>query len=130
MRVDVTSFGFKRGVPRVVDVLLDARFLPNPHWVPELRPRTGLDPSVRAYVLDQPDAAAFLEKVTDLLDFLLPRYEAEGKSYLTIAIGCTGGRHRSVVLAEALGAHLRRGGVEVTVHHRDAELEDHEAHRH
>ena len=129
MRVDVTSFGFKRGVPSVVDLLFDARFLPNPHWVPELRPLTGLDAEVRTYVLGQEDAAAFLGKVTDLLDFLVPRYVAEGKSYLTIGVGCTGGRHRSVALAEAIGTHLAEQGVEVTVHHRDAGSESDEARR-
>ena len=130
MRIDVTSFGFKRGTPRVVDLLFDARFLPNPHWVPELRALTGLDPEVRDYVFAQEDAAVFLEHVTGLLDFLIPRYEAEGKSYLTIGIGCTGGRHRSVALAEAIGAHLAERDVESTVHHRDAGLAADEAHRH
>jgi RNase adapter protein RapZ len=119
MRVDVTSFGFKRGVPRVVDVMFDVRFLPNPHWVPELRAQTGLDDDVRAYVLSNPEAVEFLDKVKDLLDFLIPRYADEGKSYLTIAIGCTGGQHRSVALAEAVGAHLVESGVDTTVHHRD-----------
>lgn len=120
MRVDVTSFGFKRGVPRVVDLLFDARFLPNPHWVPELRPQTGRDADVRDYVFSHDDAVVFLERVNELIDFLLPRYDAEGKSYLTVGIGCTGGRHRSVALAEAVAAHLREEGVDVTVHHRDA----------
>ncbi len=130
MRVDVTSFGFKRGVPRVVDLLLDTRFLPNPHWVPELRDLTGLDGAVREYVLTQSDAEEFLDRITGLLDFLVPRYEAEGKSYLTIGVGCTGGRHRSVAIAEALREHLTAGGVDVTVHHRDAGLGMDEAHRH
>jgi UPF0042 nucleotide-binding protein len=119
MRVDVTSFGFKRGIPRVVDLMFDVRFLPNPHWIPELRPQTGLDDPVRDYVLGHPEAGAFLAKVTDLLDFLIPQYEAEGKSYLTIAVGCTGGRHRSVALAEAIGRHLNEHGVDTAVHHRD-----------
>lgn len=130
MRVDVTSFGFKRGTPRVVDLLFDARFLPNPHWVPELRELTGLDTAVRDYVFEHADAETFLERVNELLGFLIPRYEAEGKSYLTIGIGCTGGRHRSVALAEAIGAHLSQQDVEVTVHHRDAGLSTNEAHRH
>jgi UPF0042 nucleotide-binding protein len=119
MRVDVTSFGFKRGIPRVVDLMFDVRFLPNPHWVPELQPQTGLDAEVREYVFGHAEAGAFLVKVNDLLDFLIPQYEAEGKSYLTIAIGCTGGRHRSVALAEAIGRHLRDRGVDTAVHHRD-----------
>jgi UPF0042 nucleotide-binding protein len=120
MRIDVVSFGFKKGVPRVVDVLFDVRFLPNPHWVPELRPRTGLESDVKGYVLGQSDATEFLSKVDELLDFLVPRYEAEGKSYLTIGVGCTGGRHRSVALAEEIGSRLSAGGdIDVSVHHRD-----------
>lgn len=119
MRVDITSFGFKKGVPRVVDLLLDVRFLPNPHWVPELRPFTGLDDEVRAYVLDSEDAGEFVAKTVDMLEFLLPRYEAEGKKYLTIAIGCTGGQHRSVALAEEFAARLEGHDVDITVSHRD-----------
>ncbi len=119
MRVDVSSFGFKRGTPRVVDLMFDVRFLPNPHWEPELRPLTGLDDAVRRYVFSYQEAGEFLAKTADMLDFLLPHYEAEGKSYLTIAVGCTGGRHRSVALAEAIGAHLRETGVDTSVHHRD-----------
>lgn len=119
MRVDVTSFGFKRGVPRVVDLMFDVRFLPNPHWVAELRSQTGLDAEVRDYVFSHPEAEEFLAKVEGLLDFLIPLYEVEGKSYLTIAIGCTGGKHRSVALAGAIGAHLAATGVETAVHHRD-----------
>lgn len=129
MRVDVSSFGFKRGVPRVVDLLFDARFLPNPHWVPGLRRLTGLDDAVRSYVFDSSDAREFMARITNLLDFLIPRYEAEGKSYLSIGVGCTGGRHRSVAIAEAIGDHLEDRGVDVTVHHRDADVGD-AAHRH
>ena len=121
MRVDVSSFGFKRGTPRVVDLMFDVRFLPNPHWEPELRPQTGLDDPVRDYVFSHAEAGEFLEKTSDMLDFLLPLYEAEWKSYLTIAIGCTGGRHRSVALAEAIAAHLTNSGVDTTVHHRDVD---------
>jgi UPF0042 nucleotide-binding protein len=121
MRVDVSSFGFKRGTPRVVDLMFDVRFLPNPHWEPELRSLTGLDDPVREYVFSHAEAGEFLDKTSDLLDFLLPHYEAEGKSYLTIAVGCTGGRHRSVALAEAIGAHLSNNGVDTTVHHRDVD---------
>lgn len=123
MHIDVVSFGFKRGVPRVVDVLFDVRFLPNPHWRPDLRPLTGLDDDVSGYVLSNTDAADFLERTGDLLKFLVPRYEAEGKSYLTIGIGCTGGRHRSVAIAEALAKGLRAESIEVEVHHRDVEDE-------
>lgn len=128
MQIDVTSFGFKRGVPAVVDLLFDARFLPNPHWQPELRPLTGLDESVRDYVFSHAEADVFLSKVVDLLDFVIPQYESEGKAYLTIGVGCTGGRHRSVALAEAIGAHLRGAGGDVTVHHRDAGLGEDHAH--
>jgi UPF0042 nucleotide-binding protein len=119
MRVDVMSFGFKRGMPRVADLMFDVRFLPNPHWIPELRPETGLDDSVRDYVFSHAEAAEFLDKVTGLLEFLIPLYEAEGKSYLTIAIGCTGGRHRSVALTEAIAARLAGRGVATVTHHRD-----------
>jgi RNase adapter protein RapZ len=119
MRVDVTSFGFKRGIPRVADLMFDVRFLPNPHWIAELRPKTGLDDEVREYVFSHDEASTFLSKVTDLLDFLIPEYEAEGKSYVTIGIGCTGGKHRSVAMAEAIGSHLSEQGFETAVHHRD-----------
>ncbi len=121
MRVDVTSFGFKRGVPTVVDLLFDVRFLPNPHWVPELRGQTGLDPAVRDYVFAHDEATEFLERATSLLEFLIPHYEAEGKSYLTIGVGCTGGRHRSVALAEAIAERLKERGIHTSVRHRDVE---------
>lgn len=119
MRVDVVSFGFKKGLPRVVDLLFDVRFLPNPHWVPELQPFTGLDEPVRDYVLGQPDADQFMEQAQNMLEFLLPRYQREGKAYLTIGIGCTGGKHRSVAIAEAIAAHLRVRDIEVSIRHRD-----------
>lgn len=119
LRVDVISFGFKKGTPRVVDLLLDVRFLPNPHWVPELRPLTGHDVPVRDHVLRADDAVVFVEKSMDLLRFLLPRYEAEGKAYLTVGIGCTGGRHRSVALANELGRLLRDEGFDANVSHRE-----------
>ena len=102
-----------------MDLMFDVRFLPNPHWVPELKPQTGLDDDVREYVFSHPEAGQFLDRVTEMLDFLIPHYEREGKSYLTIAIGCTGGRHRSVALAEAIGAHLEAIGVDTAVRHRD-----------
>jgi UPF0042 nucleotide-binding protein len=121
MRVSVTSFGYKHGIPRDVDLLFDVRFLPNPHWVPSLRPLSGLDGPVREYVLALPDASGFLTRVEDLLDFLIPRFEEEGKSYLSIGIGCTGGHHRSVVLTEELGKWLESRGVSASVWHRDIE---------
>ncbi len=121
MRVSVMSFGFKHGTPRDVDLLFDVRFLPNPHWVPELRPLPGTAEPVARYVLRHPDAEAFLERVDDLLEFLIPRYQAEGKSYLSIAVGCTGGHHRSVALAEAIGRRLAGREIDVTVRHRDVE---------
>lgn len=119
MRVDIVTFGFKRGVPRVIDLLFDVRFLPNPHWVPLLREQTGLDEAVRDYVLSREDSAAFVRHLTAMLDFLIPRYEAEGKSYLTIGIGCTGGKHRSVAIAEEIVQSVAADDLDVTVHHRD-----------
>jgi UPF0042 nucleotide-binding protein len=124
LRVDVISFGFKRGTPRVVDVLFDVRFIPNPHWIPELRPLTGHDVAVRDHVLSTEDAVEFVDKSMDLLRFLLPRYEAEGKAYLTVGIGCTGGRHRSVALAEELTRLLRAEGFDANVTHRDTPASD------
>jgi RNase adapter protein RapZ len=119
MVVNVVSFGFKNGTPRDADMLLDVRFLPNPHWVDELRPLTGMDSPVRDYVLGQPDTAEFLQRTQGLFDFLIPAFRREGKHYLTVAIGCTGGKHRSVVLSQVLADHLRTLGVAVQVDHRD-----------
>lgn len=120
MQVSVVSFGFKNGVPRVVDLVYDVRFLPNPHWVPELRALNGLDREVREHVFGAPDAEEFLARVESMLDFLIPRYAGEGKTYLTIGVGCTGGHHRSVAIAEAMADWLReRGDVDVSVRHRD-----------
>lgn len=119
MHVDVISFGFKKGLPRVVDLLFDVRFLPNPHWVPELEPHTGLDEPVRRYVFDQEDTGTFIDKAWDMLEYLVPRYANEGKSYLTIGIGCTGGRHRSVAIAEELANRLNGLDIDVIVRHRD-----------
>jgi UPF0042 nucleotide-binding protein len=119
MQMSVLSFGFKHGVPRDVDNMFDCRFLPNPHWVAELRPLTGLDQPVRDYVLGQPEAAELLERLDDLLGFLVPNYIKEGKAHLTIAIGCTGGQHRSVTLAEEVAVRLRARGYSPAVHHRD-----------
>ncbi len=119
MATTVMSFGYKHGLPIDVDIVLDCRFLPNPHWVEELRPRTGLDADVRAYVLGQTEASVFLDRLDHLLDLLMPAYVKEGKSYLTIALGCTGGRHRSVAIAEEVAINLRRRGFDPRVQHRD-----------
>ena len=119
LQVAVTSFGFKYGTPRDADLVFDVRFLPNPHWVDELRPLPGTDDRVREYVSGQPQYAAFLERLTSLLDVTVPGYLSEGKSYLTIAVGCTGGRHRSVVASEALAAYFRNHGLPVSLTHRD-----------
>ncbi len=123
MHVNVVSFGYKHGLPIDVDLVFDCRFLANPHWVEELRPCTGLDESVRDYVLARPETRPFLEQVDNLLELTLPGYEREGKAYLSIGVGCTGGRHRSVVVAEQLGENLRAHGYRVAVHHRDVERE-------
>jgi RNase adapter protein RapZ len=119
MQTTLMSFGYKHGLPIDVDLVFDCRFLPNPHWVDELRPQTGLDPDVRGYVLRFPQTGEFLARLEDLLDLLLPAYVQEGKSYLTIALGCTGGRHRSVAIAEELARVLRRRGFDPAVTHRD-----------
>ena len=121
MRTAVTSFGYKHGIPLDVDLVFDCRFLPNPHWEAELRPLTGFDEPVRNYVLGQPETAEFLRRLDDLLELLLPAYVKEGKAYLTVAVGCTGGRHRSVVLAEEIGKHIAERGYAPTVNHRDVE---------
>ena len=121
MQVSVMSFGYKHGIPLDVDLVFDCRFLPNPHWVDELRPLTGLDPAVRDYVVDQPETQQFLDRLRDLLQLLLPAYVKEGKAYLTVAVGCTGGRHRSVVLAEELIELLTDLGYDPSVTHRDVE---------
>lgn len=121
MQTTVMSFGYKHGLPLDADVVLDCRFLPNPHWVDELRPLTGLDDGVRAYVLGQPAARDFLANVERMLVPLVPAYVSEGKAYLTIALGCTGGRHRSVVMSEEVARLLRRHGLPANVVHRDVE---------
>ena len=121
--VTVVSFGFRYGIPTHADLVLDVRFLPNPFFIPELKPFPGTDPRVASFVLGQPDAKAFLERLNDLLGFLLPRYRSEGKTYLTIAIGCTGGKHRSVALAGALTERLEASGQPVRLWHRDVEKE-------
>ena len=121
--VTVVSFGFRFGIPTHADMVLDVRFLPNPFFIPELKPFPGTDRRVSEFVLGQPDARAFLDRLAELLAFLLPRYRAEGKSYLTIAIGCTGGKHRSVAVAAALTARLEADGQPVRLWHRDVEKE-------
>ena len=119
MHTSVVSFGYKHGIPLDVDTVIDCRFLPNPHWVDALRPMTGLDQDVREYVLAQPETSLFLDRLGDLLDLLLPAYVREGKSYFTIAVGCTGGNHRSVVLAQEIAALMEARAFAPTVHHRD-----------
>jgi UPF0042 nucleotide-binding protein len=121
--VTVVSFGFRFGIPTHADMVLDVRFLPNPYFVPELKPFPGTDPKVAEFVLGQPDAKAFLERLSELCGFLLPRYRSEGKSYLTLAIGCTGGKHRSVALAGALAERLEAAGQPVRLWHRDVDKE-------
>jgi RNase adapter protein RapZ len=123
LTLSVTSFGFKHGTPLDVDTLLDVRFLPNPHYDPNLRPLTGHDAPVRNAVLGSEDCETFLRKTCDLLSFLIPRYDAEGKTYFTLGIGCTGGRHRSVAIVEELARRLgeETTGVDMFVRHRDVE---------
>jgi UPF0042 nucleotide-binding protein len=113
------SFGFKYGIPVDADVVLDARFLPNPHWVDSLREHTGLDPDVRDYVVETPAAASFLVEASKLLDIMKEGYLREGKRYVTVAVGCTGGKHRSVALAEEVASGLASAGIESVVVHRD-----------
>jgi UPF0042 nucleotide-binding protein len=119
LRATVVSFGFKYGLPVDADVVLDARFLPNPHWVDGLREHTGLDADVRDYVIGNPDAVSFMEESGRLLDVMSRGYLREGKRYVTIAVGCTGGKHRSVALAEEVAARLSGQGIEPMVVHRD-----------
>jgi UPF0042 nucleotide-binding protein len=117
--VSCLSFGFKNGVPLDADMVFDVRFLPNPHFVPEFRRLTGLDPKVAAYVRKFPQTKEFLARVTELMLYLLPHYVEEGKSYLTVAFGCTGGQHRSVMMVEEIAAKLQRAGYQVKALHRD-----------
>jgi len=119
LQVAVESFGFKHGLPLDADIVMDVRFLPNPHWDDALRPLTGHDPQVRDYVLETAAGSSFVDQFDALLTTLLPQYEAEGRSYLTVAVGCTGGRHRSVAVAEEMAARLRSRGVAVNARHRD-----------
>ena len=119
LRINVVSFGYKNGLPVDADLVVDCRFLTNPHWVPELRPMSGLDAPVREYVLGQQGAKEFLDGYVELFGVVAAGYTREGKSYASLAMGCTGGRHRSVAMAEELGARLRARGFEVQVNHRD-----------
>ncbi len=119
LQIAIESFGFKHGLPIDADVVMDVRFLPNPHWEEALRPLTGHDPTVRDFVLERAQASDFLDRFEGLMLSLLPSYDTEGKSYLTVAIGCTGGRHRSVAVAEELSRRLREHGYAVRTGHRD-----------
>ena len=121
MNVGIVSFGFRNGVPTQADLVFDVRFLPNPYFVPGMRERTGKAPDVAAYVLESEGAKGFLARVGDLCNYLLPRYRKEGKTYLTVAIGCTGGRHRSVAIARALAESRAAGGTSVRLWDRDAD---------
>jgi UPF0042 nucleotide-binding protein len=123
LHLSMLSFGYKYGLPLDADLVFDCRLLPNPHWVPELRPLTGRDPAVRDYVLSQPAAEKFLSDAADLLRLYRDGYVAEGKHYATIAVGCTGGRHRSVAIVEELARRVQDDGVDITVSHRDMEYE-------
>ncbi len=116
LRVSLVTFGYSYGIPSDVDIVFDCRFLPNPHWIPELRPLTGLDEPVAEYVLEQEPAQHFIDDVVRMLEWQIPAFAAEGKSYLSIAIGCTGGRHRSVAIGEEV---RRRLHVDTPVFHRD-----------
>jgi len=118
--VSFVSFGFRHGVPDDADLVFDVRFLPNPHFVPEFRPLTGRDPKVAKYIRSFPQTSEFIQRISDLLIYLLPHYIREGKSYLTIAFGCTGGQHRSVMIAEDVAKRLKKAGYRVKVSHRDS----------
>ncbi len=122
MRINILSFGFKYGTPHDASLIMDVRFLANPHFVPELKAFDGKNRKIKNYVLNNDEARRFLKKYLDLLDYLIPLYEKEGKTYLTIAVGCTGGRHRSVTIAEALFEHINKPGRQIIITHRDIEL--------
>jgi len=121
MKINVISFGFRYGIPADADLIADVRFLANPYFVPELRPLDGENEAVRSYVLNRDDTILFLHKYLDLLDYLIPLYEKEGKAYLTIGVGCTGGRHRSVAVSQAIFGHIGKSGKRVDIIHRDIE---------
>lgn len=119
LHVGLVSFGFKHGLPHEADMVVDARFLPNPYFVPELKEHTGLEEAVARYVLDSDDTTTFLAQIEGMLDFLVPRYQQEGKAYFTLAVGCTGGHHRSVAIVEALASYLQGRAIPLTIRHRD-----------
>lgn len=119
LHATVLSFGYKYGLPYDADLVVDCRFIPNPHWIPELRPLSGLDPSVSDHVLSRPGIADFIKRYADLFDVIAEGYRREGKRYVTLAVGCTGGKHRSVAVAEELARRLRDQGVDATTVHRD-----------
>ena len=119
MRIQVISFGFKFGVPHDADLIIDVRFLINPYFVPELKPLDGENQKIKDFVLDHAETRVFLKKYFDLLDYLIPMYEKEGKAYLTIAVGCTGGRHRSVTIARTIFEHIQKATEQVEIIHRD-----------
>jgi len=121
MKINILSFGFKYGIPSDADLIIDVRFLANPHFVPELKDLNGKDAEVKNYVLNNDESRRFLQKYLDLLDYLIPLYEKEGKAYLTIAVGCTGGRHRSVTIAESILEHITKSEKKIIVTHRDIE---------
>jgi UPF0042 nucleotide-binding protein len=122
MRINILSFGFKYGTPHDASLIMDVRFLANPYFVPELKDFNGKSQEIKNYVLNNEEARRFTKKYLDLLDYLIPLYEKEGKAYLTIAVGCTGGRHRSVTIAEALFEHIKKPGRQIMVTHRDIDL--------
>jgi len=119
LRINIFSFGFKHGPPRDADLVMDVRFLPNPYFEPELKAFSGEDPTVRDFIFKDPTTSRFMDKYLNLLDFLVPLYEKEGKAYLTIAFGCTGGRHRSVAIARAAHDHMKKYGHQIDIRHRD-----------
>lgn len=122
MQISVASFGFKNGILKDCDIVMDVRFLPNPYYVPGLKEKTGLDKEVQDYILSFKETKEFLDRYTDLIEYLIPKYIKEGKSYLTIAMGCTGGKHRSVFMAHELSQRLRKIGLNATEYHRDIGL--------
>jgi UPF0042 nucleotide-binding protein len=123
LRIAVMSFGFRHGIPAESDLVLDVRFLPNPNYVPDLKRLSGKNPRVARYIRGFPQTSEFLKHVQDMLDFLLPYYMAEGKAYLTVSFGCTGGRHRSVMMAQEVAHYLQREGYPVRISHRDIDKE-------